>query len=96
MSKQNHTKEYTTDDPEPRGFRVGVLTGLLAGLPAGMLIGGLAGAATMLFLAPQSGKRTRAKLQRQSQQLREQAADTMEDVVTQALDKADRLTHSVR
>lgn len=31
----------------------------------GMLIGGLAGAAAMLLLAPQSGKQTRAQIQRQ-------------------------------
>jgi gas vesicle protein len=61
-----------------------------------MLIGGLAGAATMLLLAPQSGKRTRAKLQRQSQQLREQAVDTMDDVMTQARDKAGQITHDIR
>jgi gas vesicle protein len=31
----------------------------------GVLIGGLAGAAAMLLLAPQSGKQTRAKIQRE-------------------------------
>ena len=29
----------------------------------GMLVGGLAGAVTMLLMAPQSGKRTRAQIQ---------------------------------
>jgi gas vesicle protein len=96
MGHHNYDQEYETEAPEPRGFRFGVFTGLLAGLPAGMLIGGLAGAATMLLLAPQSGKRTRAKLQRQSQQLREQAVDTMDDVMTQARDKAGQITHDIR
>ena len=96
MGNHNHDQAYETDVPESKGFRAGVLAGLLAGLPAGMLMGGLAGAATMLLLAPQSGKRTRAKLQRQSQQLREQAGDTVDDVMTQARDKAGQLTHDIR
>ena len=32
----------------------------------GMLIGGLVGAVTMLLLAPQSGKRTRAQIQQEA------------------------------
>jgi gas vesicle protein len=82
-------------DPEPGDFRAGLLTGTAIGL----LIGGLAGAVAMLLLAPQSGNRTRAKLNRQSHELREQAADAVEaveDAVAQARDKAHQVTHDVR
>jgi gas vesicle protein len=60
----------------------------LAGLLIGLLIGGLTGAVTMLLVAPQSGKRTRAKLYRQGAEWREQAADSMGDAVASAHDKA--------
>jgi gas vesicle protein len=82
----NH--EHANAANGPGGFGVGIL--------AGALIGGLAGATAMLLLAPQSGKRTRAKLQRQSHELREQAADTVEDAVDQARDTARQITHDVR
>ena len=76
----NHNYEHENDTREPRGFWAGTLSGLLAGL----LIGSLAGAVVMLLLAPHSGKRTRAKLQRQGHELAEQAAETMEDTMAQA------------
>jgi gas vesicle protein len=63
-----------------------------AGLPTGLLIGGLAGAVSMWLLAPQSGKRTRARLMRQGQELREHATETMDDAVTSAKAKAHQIT----
>ena len=66
---------------------------------AGSLIGGLAGATAMLLLAPQSGKRTRAKLRRQSRALRDQTAETMEyveDAIADARDKTQDMTHDAR
>ncbi len=50
----------------------------------------------MLLLAPQSGKKARAKLQRQSHKLRKQTAETVEDAVTQARSTARHITHDVR
>lgn len=70
--------------------------GLWAGLLAGLLIGGLAGAVAMLLLAPESGKKTRAKLQRQSHKLRGQTAETVDDAVAQARGTAHQITHDVR
>lgn len=70
-----------------------------AGMLAGLLIGALAGAIAMLLLAPQSGKRTRAKLRRRSIALRAQTAETMEnmeDAIEDARDKTDQMTHDVR
>ena len=63
---------------------------------AALLIGSLAGAVTMLLLAPQSGKKTRRKLRRQSHELREQTAETVEDALDQARDKSHQITHDVR
>ena len=49
----------------------------------GMLIGGLAGAAAMLLLAPQSGKRTRTQIQQKSNQLRNQTTDMVNKEIDQ-------------
>jgi gas vesicle protein len=68
----NHSQEHENDANNTWGFF------------AGLLIGGLAGAVAMLLLAPQSGKRTRAKIQQKSIELREQTAEAVEDVVAQA------------
>ena len=84
----NHKHEDENDASEPGGFWPGLL--------AGLLIGGLAGAVAMLLLAPQSGKRTRARLQWQSHDLREQTAETMEDAVAQARVEARQIAHDVR
>ncbi len=68
-------------------------------LPAfivGLLFGGMAGAAAMLLLAPRSGKKTRAELQKQGAKLRDQAVEGMEDVVAEAGDKAHQFTDSVQ
>jgi gas vesicle protein len=62
---------------------------------AGLLIGSLAGAGTVLLLAPQSGKETRTQIQRKSIELRNQAAETVEDVVAQSRVKARQITADV-
>ena len=61
MVNQNYGHE--NDAHEPRGSGAGLLIG---GLLIGLLVGGLTGALVMLLVAPRSGKRTRAKLQRQA------------------------------
>jgi len=94
MANDDH--EHGSDASEPRGFAAGVMAGLLGGLLTGLAAGALVGAVSMLLLAPQSGKRTRAKLQRQGRELREQTADTVEDAVAQAHDTARQITHDVR
>ena len=66
--------------------------GFWAGLPTGLLIGSLAGAVSMLFLAPQSGKRTRARIRRQAAEWREQASDTMDDALASARSTANQIT----
>lgn len=66
------------------------------GFLAGLLIGGMAGASVMLLFAPQSGKRTRAKIQRQTLELRDQAVGSIEDAVVQARSKARQFKADVR
>ncbi len=50
-------------------------------LLTGLLIGGLAGFGAMLLLAPQSGKKTRARIKQKSTELQERAIDTFDDMV---------------
>ena len=68
----------------------------LGGFIAGLLLGGLAGAGTMLLVAPQSGKRTRADIRHKSAELRDQASETMEDAVDQVRTKARHIEADVR
>ncbi len=52
------------------------------GLLSGLLIGGLAGFGAMLLLAPQSGRKTRARIGQKSMELQDRATDTFDDLVT--------------
>lgn len=61
----------------------------------GVLLGGLAGAVTMLFLAPQSGKETRQQIQQKARDLQNQATATVETTLTQIRTKADQLKTDV-
>ncbi len=65
------------------------------GFFGGLLVGGMAGAITMLLVAPQSGKRTRAKIQMRSIELRDQAADAVEDALAQTRAKVHQLRSSI-
>ncbi len=55
----------------------------MPGVLLGVLIGSLAGALTMLLLAPQSGRDTRAQIQEKGARLRDSATGTMQDAVGQ-------------
>ncbi|MBN2001777.1 MAG: YtxH domain-containing protein [Anaerolineae bacterium] len=81
MDNQNY--EHENDANQPGSFL------------AGLLVGGLAGAAAMLLLAPQSGKKTRAKIQQKSIKLREQTTEAVEDALKQAGVKAHQITGDV-
>lgn len=69
---------------------------LWGGFLVGLLIGGLAGAAAMLLLAPQTGKKTRANIQKKSIQLRDQATKTVKGASAQMRSKARQITHDVQ
>jgi gas vesicle protein len=62
---------------------------------AGVLVGSLAGASVMLFMAPQSGKKTRALIHEKSIELRDQTAEAVENAVGQARTKAHQITTEV-
>ena len=65
------------------------------GFLAGLLAGGLTGAGAMLLLAPQSGKKTRAQIQQNSIELRDQTVKTVEGAVAQVRGKARQITDDV-
>jgi len=89
----NNHKEDKIDNPDHE-HENGV--NQAGGFFAGLLIGGLAGAGTMLLLAPQSGKRTRAKIEQKSIELREQTTDAVEDALKQARTKGRQIRADVR
>ncbi len=62
----------------------------------GVLIGGLAGAATMLLLAPQSGKDTRIQIQKKGIELRDQTSKMIEDTMAQVRSSADKISMNGR
>lgn len=66
------------------------------GILAGMLIGGMVGAVAMLLLAPQSGEKTRAQIQKKSLKLREQTTEAVEDAVSQVGVKVRQVRSDVR
>jgi gas vesicle protein len=62
------------------------------GVMAGMLIGGLAGAATMLLLAPRSGKDTRKQIQEKGIELRDRTTGLVENTMAQTRTKVNKLS----
>ena len=54
------------------------------GVLGGLMVGGLIGAGTMLLLAPQSGKKTRAQIQEISIDLRGQTTTAVKDIAALA------------
>lgn len=64
----------------------------VSGVLLGVLIGGLAGAATMLLFAPQSGRDTRAVIQKKSIELRDRASEVVGDTMSQVRTSAKKVT----
>lgn len=62
---------------------------------AGLLVGGLSGAGAMLLMAPQSGKKMRAQIQKKSIELRKQTTKAVEGAVAQVRGKAREITDEV-
>ena len=62
----------------------------------GARFGGLTGAAAMLLMAKQSGKKTRAQIQLKGEELRDQASEVVEDVVSLTRDTARTITSDLR
>ncbi len=74
---------------QAEGLSFGVV---LVGIFVGALVGALAGASAMLLMAPRSGKKTRAKIEKKGKQLRQQATHTLEDGVDQVHTKANQVS----
>ena len=62
---------------------------------AGLLVGGLSGAGAMLLMAPQSGKKMRAQIQKKGVALRKQTTKAVENTLAQVRDKAHEITGEV-
>lgn len=63
----------------------------IPGVMIGLVIGSLAGAFTMLLLAPQSGRRTRALLQKRGLALVDNATKLMDETVSEVNSRRKRL-----
>lgn len=62
---------------------------------AGLVIGALAGAAAVLFLAPQSGRETRSQIKQRTSELRDRTAETFDEKVAQLKSKTHQITEGV-
>ena len=61
-----------------------------------ILVGGLAGAMTMLFLAPQSGRVLRRQIKKKGVELRKRSTQLAEDAMEQMNSKSKKLTKGGR
>jgi len=68
----------------------------MGGFVAGLVVGGLVGAGTMLLLAPQSGKKTRANFQQKGIELREQTTHIAENALKQIRTKTHQISDNVQ
>jgi gas vesicle protein len=68
----------------------------LKGFLSGLFVGALLGAVTMWLMAPKSGKRTRANLYHQYDELRDQVMDGIEETEEQIVAQANRIAKDAR
>jgi gas vesicle protein len=62
----------------------------------GLLIGVLSGTVATLLLAPRSGRKTRARIQHQVQELRNRAVESVEDAEEEMSERAELVAATVR
>jgi gas vesicle protein len=72
------------------------LSNNIFGVATGLFLGSMIGAATMFFLAPQSGKRSRAQIQQKGIELRDRTNEIVEDTVAQVRKESKKLTKTGR
>lgn len=85
-------REYETEmahAKEPAGFAVRAFV-------RGFFIGGAIGATTMLFLAPRSGKRSRAKIQHRYDDFRDQMRESLENTEEEIMQNAHHAAAGIR
>ncbi len=63
---------------------------------SGLFVGAIAGAGVMFLFAPRAGRHTRARLQHQVDELREQVIEGFEDTEEDVLTQAQRVTANLR
>src|SRR5918996_3248409 len=90
-----HTQEYPRTNQINRMGRMNQLTEVSPVLKA-LVIGGLIGAGTMLFLAPQSGRKLRANIAKKTVELRDQTTDTVKDAVEQVKSRGHQIQDGAR
>ncbi|HSH02918.1 MAG TPA: YtxH domain-containing protein [Anaerolineae bacterium] len=81
---KNHKQRNQDELDSPNGFL------------AGLLLGSLAGAGTMLFLAPQSGQKTRTQVWQKGSDWREQTSDTLHHGVEQVRAEIDQVATNLQ
>lgn len=96
MKDSKNMKNMQDETRNETESKVSTTASWLMGLFIGFLSGGLVGAGVMFLLAPRSGKRTRSQLQYKGTQLRVQATEGMEDLVTETGDVAHQFTDGVQ
>lgn len=60
-----------------------------------LVIGGLVGAGTMLLLAPNSGRKTRANIAQKTVELRDRTTDTVKDAIEQVKSRGNHIKDDV-
>jgi len=78
---------YSTQVKEPLQAEESTMS-FVQGLLGGLFIGGVVSAGAMLLSAPRSGRRTRAHIQHEYNELRDQLLESIEDAEEEALEKA--------
>jgi gas vesicle protein len=73
-----------------------VTTAQIKGFFGGLMVGAVTGAVTMWLFAPRSGKRTRARLQHQVEELRDRIAEDMEETEEDVVTQAHQVAHDFR
>lgn len=81
MFNKNHNHK---GDTQPLNY--------LGAIATGLFVGAAAGAVVMLFVAPQSGRKTRALVRHKALELRDRADDLADEV----RDRADETLHQAR
>lgn len=74
----------------------GITMSQVKGFFSGLLVGGLVGAGLMLLFAPKAGKKTRAQILHQYDDLRDQVVESLEDVDEEVTSKARHLASDAR
>jgi gas vesicle protein len=88
---EKRKKLMTNENQKPQYHNNNIL-----GVLQGLLIGSLAGAVAMLLMAPQSGEKTRKRIQEKGIELRDRTTEMIDDVMTQVRSDSKKITEGGR